>query len=383
MSRTVETLVMPHGVDREFVAEMFPTLSSMTYLNNASTGIPPKPTIDAIKQYLDNRTKAIGDLDDTLNILKEVRQLLATILGGDYSAYGLAPSTSHGLNSIAHSIDYPEGSNIVLCDLEFPASYIPWQNLCRLRNLELRVVMSEAGQAPLDSFREKIDDRTRVVAVSHVQFGSGYKSDLGALARAVHDVGGYLAADIIQSAGWADLDLVKDEVDFAAGQSAKWLIGPISAGYVYVRREVMDQITPKFLGWWGVEDLTEFGYIERTPLPDARMFQVGSPSVMSYVGLKESLTVINKVPSEIRERVALANADHLRKRLTEIDVPFYDYGEKSNSTIVSCDLEDVESVHKKLVEAAIHCSPRKGRLRISPHWYNTTKEIDRFIEHLG
>ncbi|MHA2134661.1 MAG: aminotransferase class V-fold PLP-dependent enzyme [Candidatus Thorarchaeota archaeon] len=383
MSKTFLTSCMPDRIDPDFVAARFPTLSSMTYLNNAATGIPPKAAVDAITEFLINRTKAIGDLEATLNLLKEVRQLLATTLGGDYSSYGLAPSTSHGINSVAHSIDYPEGANVVLCDLEFPANYVPWQNLCRLHGLELRVVKSDTGRAPLDSFKEQIDDATRVVAVSHVQFGSGFRTDLHGLARAVHDVGGYLVADIIQSAGWADLNLVKEDVDFAAGQSAKWLIGPIGAGYIYVSKEVMDQITPRFLGWWGVEKLTDFGYSERVPFPDARMFQVGSPSVMSYVGMKESLTVVNEIPSETRERVAVGNADYLRKRLTEVDIAFYDYGSQSNSAIVSCEVQDVENLSKKLIGAGIHCSPRNGRLRVSPHWYNTQEEVDRFVESLG
>ncbi|MHA1960128.1 MAG: aminotransferase class V-fold PLP-dependent enzyme [Candidatus Thorarchaeota archaeon] len=357
MSKTFLTFSMPDRIDPDFVAARFPTLSSMTYLNNAATGIPPKAAVDAITEFLINRTKAIGDLEATLNLLKEVRQLLATTLGGDYAS--------------------------VLCDLEFPANYVPWQNLCRLHGLELRVVKSDTGRAPLDSFKEQIDDATRVVAVSHVQFGSGFRSDLHGLARAVHDVGGYLVADIIQSAGWADLNLVKEDVDFAAGQSAKWLIGPIGAGYIYVSKEVMDQITPRFLGWWGVEKLTDFGYSERVPFPDARMFQVGSPSVMSYVGMKESLTVVNEIPSETRERVAVGNADYLRKRLTEVDIAFYDYGSQSNSAIVSCEVQDVENLSKKLIGAGIHCSPRNGRLRVSPHWYNTQEEVDRFVESLG
>ena len=132
-------------IDSKFISEMWPTLKDMTYLNNASTGIPPITTVNAMKQYLDNRIRAIGDFEETLTLFKDVRTNLAELLGGDYNQYGFVPSTSSGVNSFAHSIKYPEGSNIVLCDLEFPANYVPWQNVRNIYGPELRIVKSSSG----------------------------------------------------------------------------------------------------------------------------------------------------------------------------------------------------------------------------------------------
>lgn len=373
---------MVHRINHEFVEENFPTLSTMTYLNNASTGIPPVAMVDAVGEYLDNRVNKRGDFSETLTLLKDVRGLLAEMLGGDYSQYALVPSTSAGVNSFAHAIDYPSGSNIVICDLEFPANYIPWQNVCNLYGVELRVVKSENGEASPGMFMEHIDAKTRVVAVSYVQFGSGYRTHLKELANAVHDVNGFLFSDIIQAAGWANVNLVDEAVDFAAGQAAKWLLGPIGAGYVYVRESILDQLKPKFLGWWGVKNLLDFSYSDREPLPDARMFQVGSPAAMPYVGMRESLKTIISIPAETREAVALENADYLRTRLGEIGVESYDFGTKHNSPIISCAPSDVEELNKRLRDKRIFCSPRKGRLRVSPHFYNTHKEVDTLIENL-
>ncbi len=370
-------------VSKALVTKYFPTLEHMTYLNNAATGIPPVTMIDAVKRYLQDSVNATGDIDDTKRMFTEIKNNLSLLFGGRPENYALLPSTSDGLNSAAHSIKYPGQSNIVICDLEFPSNYVPWQNVRRIYGPELRVVRSKDGAAPLESYVELIDENTAVVSVSHVQFASGYRSNLRDLARAVHDVGGYLVADVIQSAGCVDINLAELEVDFAAAQAAKWMLGPIGAGFLYVSDRVMDDVEPRFLGWWGVEDMDDFSYKERKPLPDASKFQIGSPPMMPYVGLVPVLTLLNKIPGETRMATAMDRADYLRRRLAENGIGHYDFGDQQNSAIVSCAPHDVEKLQKKLTKLHIHCSVRSGRLRVSPHFYNAREEIDRLMEQIG
>jgi selenocysteine lyase/cysteine desulfurase len=179
----LERFIMIDLIDPEFISKTWPTLSQMTYLNNASTGIPPVNTFKAMKQYLDDSAISEGKIEDTLKAFKEIRQNLAALLGGEYSQYAFVPSTSEGVNTIAHSIEYPPGSNVVICDLEFPANYIPWQNASKLYDYDLRVVKSKEGAAPLESFRDKVDENTKVIAVSQIQFGTGFRSDSGCRMR--------------------------------------------------------------------------------------------------------------------------------------------------------------------------------------------------------
>lgn len=369
-------------IDPEYIHKHFPTLANMTYLNNAATGIPPQSTIEVMKEYLSNKLLAKGSFEETIEGFKETKTRLSKLLGGERGNYGFAPSTSGGLNIFAHGIDYPEGSNIVICDLEFPANYVPWQNAARMYNVELRVVKAKNGFVSHDAFAEKIDGNTRVVAASMVQFGSGLRLDIKRLARIAHDNGAYLVTDIIQAAGWQDIDLPKMDVDFAAAQSAKWLIGPIGAGFVYVKKDIIPEINNRFLGWWSVENMHEFGYSERVPLKDARKFECGSPALIAYIGFNESLKVLLEVSSKDRERAALDNADYLRQRLSEIGVEYYDYPPENRSATVSCEPNEVDDLNKNLYNNAIHCSVRNGRLRVSPHYYNSREEIDRLIDHM-
>ncbi|MFX1484215.1 MAG: aminotransferase class V-fold PLP-dependent enzyme [Promethearchaeota archaeon] len=369
-------------IDSEFISSLWPTLNEMAYLNNAATGIAPLNTFNAMKDYLDDRSKAIGTFQDTLNSIKETRQLLAQLLGGDYSQFAFVPSTSSGINSLAHSISYPKGSNIVLCDLEFPANYVPWQNVSRLYGAELRVVKSVDGAATLDAFKDQVDENTRVLAVSHVQYGTGYRVNLKDMANVAHANGAILAVDIIQAAGCFETDLAKSGVDFAAGQAAKWLLGPIGAGYIFVGRSIIDRVQPRFLGWWGVEQIEEFEYSDRIPLSDARKFQVGSPAMIAYVGLRESLKTLLRIPGNKREQTAMENANYLREQLSEISIPFYEFGSAHNSATVSCQPHEVENLHNELVKNKVFTSVRNGRLRVSPHFYNNQSDIDTLIKFL-
>ncbi len=369
-------------ISPEFISEQWPTLNEMTYLNNAATGIPPLNTFNGMKEYLDNKANAIGTFKDTLSSIKETRQHLAQLLGGDYSQYAFVPSTSSGINSFAHSITYPKGSNIVVCDLEFPANYVPWQNVSKLYDVELRVAKSIDGAVTLDVFKEQVDENTKVLAVSQIQFGTGFRADLKELAKIAHDNSAFLSVDIIQAAGCFETDLAKLEVDFATGQAAKWLLGPVGAGFIFVGKSIMDKVQPRFLGWWGIEQIMEFGFFERTPLSDARKFQVGSPAMISYVGLLESLKTLLKIPGKTREQVAKDNANYLRKRLSEIGIPFFDFGPDHNSATVSCQPPDVDKLHEELVKNNIHSSVRYGRLRISPHFYNNHNDIDTIVEYM-
>ncbi len=370
------------SIDPKFIEENFPTLSEMAYLNNASTGIPPTRTVEAITKYLEDRLHARGTFDDTLNTFKRIRENLARLLGGRKENYATVTSTSEGLNTAAHAIEYPPGSNIVICNLEFPSNYIPWQNAARWYGAELRVARSSNGAVPTQAFLDLIDENTRVVAVSLVQFGTGFKTELEPLAKAVHEVNGILVVDIIQAAGWADIDLEGSQVDFAAAQAAKWLIGPIGAGFIYVGKRALDVMQPRFLGWWGVKDITEFGYSERDQLEDARKFQVGSLAFAAHVGFLQSLETLLEIPSRQREDAAMGVAEYLRERLDELSIGYFEFAPENRSPIVSCAPSDVEKVHERLSKEQVVCSVRNGRLRVSPHFYNTTDDIDRLIEVL-
>ncbi len=369
-------------ITSELISESWPTLSSMTYLNTASTGIPTEQSIEGMIEYMRARTEGRWSYTNTEDLYRDIREYLAHLLGGDASEYAFIPSTSVGINSFAYAIDYPPNSNIVICDLEFPSNYIPWQNLCKHQGIELRVAKSVNGAAPIDSFLGLIDENTRVVAVSHVQFSTGYKSDLKSLSNAIHAQNGYLVADIIQSAGVIDFDLTKENVDFAASQATKWLAGPIGAGFIFASRRIWKDLHPKFVGWKSVKNHRDFGFFERELLDDTSMFHAGSPPMAIYAGFRESLKILLSIDGKQREKKAIENANYLKKRLTEENINHYDFGINNSSPIISARPDGIDNLEETLRKDRIYCSVRYGRLRISPHFYNNFEEIDILIDKL-
>ncbi|MHA2355532.1 MAG: aminotransferase class V-fold PLP-dependent enzyme [Candidatus Thorarchaeota archaeon] len=267
--------------------------------------------------------------------------------------------------------------------MEFPSNYIPWQSISRRQDVELRVVKSREGAAPIEAFAELVDENTRVVAVSHVQFGTGYRCDLEKLSELVHSHDGLIAVDIIQSAGWDELDLPGLGVDFAAGQATKWIAGPIGAGYAYVKKEILDQLHPTSGGWYSVKDHRNFEFFEREAKEDASKFEGGSPAVVAYAGLNEALKILLSFSSGTRRFTAMDNASYLRKRLEEEGIPFYEFDENHRSPIISCVPRDVDTLEETLYKERIITSVRHGRLRVSPHFYNTYEEIDRLVDRLN
>nr|MDO8116025.1 aminotransferase class V-fold PLP-dependent enzyme [Candidatus Sigynarchaeota archaeon] len=369
-------------VDDTFLDHHWPNRHDVINLNNASEGTPPISALDAITTYFKNQVEGRVSIKEIVSMLDDVKLKLALLMGGEPKDFAFMPNTTEAINAAVHVITYPPGSNVVLCDLEFPANFIPWQNLRQFNDVEVRVVRNVNGSVPLEAFAEKVDTKTRAIAVSHVQFCNGFKSDLPTLSKLAHDHGACMVVDVIQSVGVIDFDAENTGADFIAGQATKWLLGPIGAGFLYVKPDLQQALHPRYAGWWGVDDVENFTFKEHMLAPDARKFQVGSPAIGCYHGLRAALDVLLQVPGSVRERRAMDAANHLRKRLDEARIKQVDFPAERRSPIVACEPPDVNGAFKRLVARRILCSIREGRLRVSPHFYNTKGDIDRLVDTL-
>ncbi len=361
----------------------WPNLKNITYLNTASTGLLSDPVIDSVTELATMRSNGEWQSENTASLYTNIKAKLSSLLGGDPGQYAFVPSTSLGLNFFGHAIEYSQNSNIVISDLEFPSNYIPWQNISKRYGVELRIVRSEEGAAYSDAFEQKIDSNTRIVAISHVQFGTGFRADLRELASIIHGEGGYLVVDVIQSAGWKDFNLEKMGVDFAAGQATKWIAGPIGAGYAYVKKEILPDLNPIAPGWRSIKNHRNFEYFQRELSDDAAKFEGGSVPIVAYAGFLKALSIIDEFEISSIEKRAMKNASYVKERLMELDIDFYEFGDAHNSPIVSCVPNNLEGLEARLKKERVFCSIRNGRLRISPHFYNTLEDIDRLMGRLA
>ena len=369
-------------LDWSFVRRDFPALNNLIYLNTASMGLVPKKALDSAERWLFERS--MGNIY-WMNWYKEsveAKKLFAALIGADLKEIALVQNTTMGINIVANSIHFRSGERIILNDLEFPANVFPWQVLAQKNSLEIRVIRNRGGFISIDDYREAVDEKTKIIAVSWVEFSNGFVHNLEALAELAHENNAYLVVDGIQGVGSLKIDVRKIGVDFLVCGGHKWLMGIPGAGFMYVRRELLDELELSFGGWLGDKNPFEFSYRGYKPAEDARRFELGSPNFIGYTGLRESLRYILSIGIEKTERRNIYLAEKIVEEMgkfAEIDSPLVDG--KPMSPILSIKVKDAEELAKKLYEKEkIVVAPRMGKLRISPHFYNNEEDVESLID---
>ncbi len=377
----------------------FPVLKEVIHLASAAVGPMPARSIRAIKESLDRAYKA-WDWSWARETLKQCKETISHLINSNPDEVALIRSTTEGINAIASGISWKKGENMVIDDLEYPANVIPWYHQARMHGLEVRVVKSKNGSLSLESFQEKIDERTRVVAVSHVQFVNGFRIDLKKLSKVVHEAGALLFVDAIQSLGALKVDVKELNVDAISAGGYKWLCGPIGTGLLYIRKEVIEEINPAHIGFESLDEEEERGlwldlvtglrYVRDycSLSSKAKRFEYGSRNAALVAGLKSSIEYLLEIGMNRIERRVEELADYLMKRVEEEGYSTITPKEKGQRAGIvnfnpGIDLRREEAAGKlssKLRKRGILISVRGGGIRVSCHFFNTYDDIERLLD---
>jgi selenocysteine lyase/cysteine desulfurase len=307
------------------------------------------------------------------------------MIGAEPTEIALIRNTTEGINLVAEGFPWRAGDNCVtLCD-EFPSNQYPWMHLAD-RGVETRRVSTDRGTVDLDRLAAACDRRTRIVTLSWVGYSSGWRNDLDRVAEIAHRCGAYLFLDAIQGLGVFPLDLGRTPIDFLAADGHKWLLGPEGAGVFFLRREHLDLLRPVGVGWNSVEHAADFSRIELIFKDSAARYEGGSQNIAGMIALSASVKLLAQFGPNALGRRILEITDLACERLTGIGaVVRSDRRAKHKSGIVAFDLpgRDPEAVRRRCLERGIVLSCRSGRLRISPHGYNNSADVDRLLEALA
>ncbi|MGD0804498.1 MAG: aminotransferase class V-fold PLP-dependent enzyme, partial [Candidatus Bathyarchaeia archaeon] len=277
--------------------DLFPVTKTTTFLDIANHSPPCTAVQEAIRGYLLDwdRLDRRGDART-----EEAVALWAKLVGCSPDEACSQPNTSSGLATVAEALRFKEGDNIVVNDLENPANLYPWMAQ-RPRGIEVRVVKGRGGAVQLDDLGRAVDDKTKAVSVSHVEWLTGARHDIRAFSEIAHEHGAYLVVDGIQAAGALKVDLKRSGVDFYADGAYKWLVGCSGAGFLYVKEDLIPDLDPVQFGYRSVEEHD----IERPRLKDsAKKFELGEPSYLSMVGTKAAIEMLLDLrPSQIEARI--------------------------------------------------------------------------------
>jgi selenocysteine lyase/cysteine desulfurase len=316
--------------------------------------------------------------------LEEVRRLAARLLGADPLDVAFVKNTSEGLGIVAEGLPWRAGDNVVTAADEYPANLYPWMNLAD-RGVELRRVPSRDGRILLDDLSAAIDPRTRLLTLSFVEYATGFCNDLDAVGGLCRERGILFCVDAIQGLGVLPLDVGKTPIDFLAADGHKWLLGPEGAGLFYIRRDLVERLHPVGIGWNSVRQGRDFSRVALDLKPHAGRWESGSLNVGGLLALGASLEVLLEVGVEVLSARLLELTDHLCEQARRAGLGVYSSrrpGEASGIVSLLVPGDPGAWVRRCRAEGIV-INQRGGRLRISPHAYNSREELDRLVALLG
>ncbi len=369
----------------ESYRELFPILSRKTYLASHSLGAVPRATQESLRRFFDVwADQGIlawdGEWWESVTTFNET---VEGIIGAAAGTVAPMQNATRGMAAVASCFEYGEERNrIVMTDLEFVTSFPFWRGQEAL-GAEIVIVESEDGiSVPVERLCAAIDERTLLVPTSHVYFRSGAIQDLGGVVRAAHAVGAHVLGDGYQAVGTVPVDVEALGIDFYVGGSHKWLCGGAGAGFLYVRPELVGQLRPRLSGWFGLDN--PFGYGVGTgrgnPHETAWRFLGGTPNVPAMYAAIEGLKLVKEMGSsaikEVQDGLTEQVITQADARGFEVRTP-RDPG--SRSGMVCLEFEGSQAASEELTarEIIVDWRPDCG-LRVSPHYYNNSADIERF-----
>ncbi len=373
-------------MDLAKIRSQFPILSELTYLDHSALG----PLSLSVRQAAAEALALQGEgsvgaqrLAAAVDVLKEK---IARLIGASPQEIALTRNTAEGLSAVAAGLPWREGDRVVTDNIEFPANVYPWLNLKARYGVETYFVPARDGRVVVDDLIAACDAHTRLVAVSFVQFSNGFRVDLDRLGAYCRGRGIYLCVDGIQGLGAVPLDVSATPVDFLASGGHKWLLGPLGLGFLYLRRDVQRVVWPAEVGHHSVEqDPDHYTHYNLTFRPTAEKFEASAPNFAGVFGLSASLDLFHTVGLDAVAARVVALTDRLCEglaargyRLRSPRGP----SEKSGAVTFVSARHASADLHARLREARIVTSLREGAVRVSPHFYNTEAEIDRFLATL-
>jgi selenocysteine lyase/cysteine desulfurase len=368
----------------------FPIFRDRIYLNTCSLGALGERSRRKVTEFLDvwETRGAAAWYDVWWAALGELRERYARVVGAMAPAIALAPSVSVALTAVAESLDYGRRPRVVVTALDFPTVAYQWLAK-RRRGIDVVVVESPDGvTVPVEAIARAVDERTALVATSHVYFTTGAIQDIAAVAAAAHARGALCLIDAYQSVGQVPVDAPAAGVDFLIAGGLKWLLGGPGIAFLYARPELARTLAPAVAGWFGHRDQFAFDPRVLDLHDDARRFELGTPALAAVCAQLGGLDYIEEIgvaairagtAGLVEDLVGRAGALGLRPRVAE--------RAEDRSAIVMVPAPDPAAAVRALADAGIVADARPGHVRLSPFFYNVQDDhvaaLERLAAHLS
>ncbi len=360
----------------------FSLAPDVSHLNHAAISPWPQRTVDAVTQFaLENGRFSSMGYPRWLEVEQRLRERLARLLGAVAADIALVKNTSEGLSIVAHGLQWQAGDNVVGIAQEFPSNRIVWEALAP-QGVTWRAVDIEQTLDPEADLIAQCDERTRVVAVSWVQYARGLRLDLARLATVCRERNILLCVDAIQGLGALPFDLATMPVDVVVADGHKWLLGPEGVALCYVQPDLRNQLILRQFGWRMVAQAGDFNRAEWTPAATAQRFECGSLNVVGIHALEASVALLEEIGLEAIWQQLQIRTDYLIAQLDQRGFELLTPRQpERRAGIITFQVPNRsnELLYQSLMARQVLCALRGGGIRFSPHFYTPLAVIDRAL----
>ena len=363
----------------------FPHLDQLIYLNHAAVSPWPAVTQAAVERFArENALRGARDYPKWMETERRLRHLLARLINApDASDIALVKNTSEALSFVAYGLSWRAGDNIVTSDQEFPSNRIVWESLAS-QGVELRQVDLASAETPEEALLNHVDERTRLLTISSIEYASGLRLDLEPLGQYCRNHHIYFCVDAIQSLGAVEVDAQAIQADFLMADGHKWMLGPEGLALFYCRAGIRDELKLNQYGWHMVDPMGDYDSQTWHIAASARRFECGSPNMLGIHALEASISLLLDEGMGRVEAGVLENARYLmeeidrRPHLRRItDASPGRHGGIVTFKAPGCDHAEL---YRQLMASDVICAHRGGGIRFSPHFYTPKAQIDRALE---
>lgn len=369
----------------ELRAAQFPVTQRWAYFDHAAVAPLPRCAGDVLRSWTDEQEQfGVVHWPSWEHRLARVRRDAARLINADVDEIAFINNTTHGVGLVAEGFPWCAGDSVVTAEEEYPSNLYPWLNLAS-RGVTLRTVSSRDGRVWVRDVAEAMDESTRLVTISHVEFASGFRNDLVALGELCRARGAALFVDAIQGLGPHEIDVQRTPIDFLAADGHKWLLGPEGAGLLYVRREWIERLRPIGVGWHSVVGSFNAAGIDFRLKPSAERWEGGSLNMAGLHAFGASIALLLELGLERVSRRILERADAVRARAVAAGWRVYGSQrteDRSGIVVLERAGADPQAAVRALRARGVVVACRRGRVRISPHVYNNDEDLERLAEGL-
>ena len=370
-------------MDIDNYRSLFPITERYIFLNHAAVSPASMRVADTVKEfYLECAVQASKGYYRWMERVEKTRKGIAVLINAEPDEIAFVGNTSEGISTIANGLKWKPKEAVLVPVSDFPANVYPWMHLERL-GVNVHFIKKHNRRFGLKEIKEALVPGTRMIAVSSVDYASGFRTDLKELGAFCREKGILYCVDAIQSLGVIPMDVKECGIHFLASGGHKWLMGPMGIGVVFVDRQVNEMITPSRIGWKSVVDEEDFR-IDFTLKEDALRFEPGTMNFAGIHGLGSAIELLEEVGlTRINKKVTEVNdlfIERLKERNLQIASPLND--NERSGILTFKPKKDPKKCFEFLINRKIMASLRQNRIRIAPHFYNNYDDVTEFFRAL-